>query len=57
MLTQAEQDLLVAEVRLIVRHVKIREAKVRRREMLERSAKESFEKHMDRLRDMLKEMG
>jgi hypothetical protein len=57
MLTQAEQDLLVAEVRLIVRHAKIREAKVRRREMLKRSAKESFEKHMDRLRDMLKEMG
>ncbi len=57
MLSNAEQDLIVAEVRLIVRYAKIREAKVRRREMLERSAKESFEKHIERFRDMLKEMG
>ena len=57
MLTQAEQDLLVAEVRQIVRYAKIREGKVRRREMNEQAAKAAFEKHIERLRDMLKEAG
>lgn len=57
MLTQAEQDRIVAEVRLIVRYVKIRDARVRRLEMNEKAAKAAFEKHIDRLRDMLKELG
>jgi hypothetical protein len=57
MLTQVEQDRIVAEVRQIVRYVKIRDARVRRLEMNEKAAKAAFEKHIDRLRDMLKELG
>jgi hypothetical protein len=57
MLTKTEQDCIVAEVRQIVRYTKIREKKVRRRDMVEKAAKAAFEKHIDRLRDMLKEMG
>lgn len=57
MLTQLEQELIIAEVRHLVRHAKIREVKVQRREMLERAAKAAFEKHIDRLREMLKEVG
>ncbi|MEN9316082.1 MAG: hypothetical protein RIS35_2475 [Pseudomonadota bacterium] len=57
MLTQFEQDAVIAQVREIVRHAKIREVRVRRQEMSPKAAKAAFERALDRLRDSLKEIG
>jgi hypothetical protein len=56
-LTQFEQDAVIAQVREIVRHAKIREVRVRRQEMSPKAAKAAFERALDRLRDSLKEIG
>lgn len=57
MLTKDEQDLIINEVQTIMRVVASHKARVKRMEMSEQSARESYRKMFDRLRDTLKEIG
>lgn len=51
-----QQDIVIAEVRRIVRTVRVHQAAVRKNEMTPRSAKEAFERQLARLRERLKDM-
>lgn len=57
MLTKSEQNLIITEVQTIMRTVASQKARVKRMEMSPQSARESYRKMFDKLRDTLKELG
>jgi hypothetical protein len=57
MLTKDEQDLIINNVQTIMRVVASHKARVKRMEMSQQSARESYRKMFDKLRDTLKELG
>ena len=57
MLTREEQQQIIDNVRHIIRNDRIRRTRVQQLTMSEKVARESFDRDMENLADLLKELG